>query len=673
MKDSFIIELIQNVALLITFSMIYDYFWARDDIKRSFAFKVVSGLFLGGLGIALILTPYTFQQGLVFDTRSVLLSISGLFLGPIPTIVAMIIVGGYRIMLGGYGIYMGLAVVLTSGTIGILWSYVRPNWKMKNHFLELLYLSITVHLVMLACTLLLPVEVRFETFTNILLPVLFLYPIAGVLLGLLMLKQRKVWENKKALDISEERWHFALEGAGDGVWDWNVENNEVFYSKRWKNMLGYEEYEIENKFEVWKELLFWEDKEAVFKNLNDFLNCTDGLYQSEYRLRRKDGSYAWILSRGKAMSRDANGRPIRCIGTHKDITDRKNTEEALIKSEQYTKSILSSIPDLIFVFDNNGVYLDYKSGNKNNLAVPFEKFINKTVFDVLPNHVATLIKNGIDFVFVNDEATQVEYVLELNDESCFFECHITPFDTSKVVALVRNITDRRKIEIMLRNSEEQLKSFASHLQSVREEERAMLAREIHDDLTQTLVAIKIELGMLSQKTAKYLQEGGAVDEFSLKLNKLVGMVDGTIKTSRRIMSGLRSDVLELLGFVDALKLHINSFQEQYDVCCTFVNEVKDLNLDHDHSLVLFRIVQESFVNIAKHACATDVKVKLIVVDGKLILEICDNGVGFDTSAPVSNESYGLIGLKERAILLNANVEIISVLSEGTTVRVSMVL
>lgn len=668
MKDSFIIELIQNVALLITFSMIYDYFWARDGIKRNFSFKIMSGVFLGGLGIALILTPYTFEQGLVFDTRSVLLSISGLFLGPIPTIVAMIIVGGYRILLGGNGVYMGLAVIVSSGTIGMLWSYLRPHWKEKNQFLELLSLSVTVHLAMLACTLLLPASVRAETFTNILFPVLFLYPVAGVLLGLFMLKQGRVWENKKALDISEERWHFALEGAGDGVWDWNVETNEVFFSTRWKNMLGYNDDEIENKFDVWKELIFSEDIEAVFKNFNKFLNSTDGLYQAEYRLRCKDGSYAWILARGKAMTRDNNGRPLRCIGTHKDITDRKNTEEALIKSEQYTKSILSSIPDLIFVFDNNGIYLDYKSGDKNNLAVPFEKFINKSVFEVLPENVASVLKNGIDAVFADGDAIIVDYELDINDETCFFECHITPFYTSKVVALVRNVTDRKRIENKLRDSEEQLKSFAAHLQSVREEERSMLAREIHDDLSQTLVAIKIDLGMLGQRVSKYLCTETS-DEFSMQFNKLVGIVDGTIKTSRRIMSGLRSEVLELLGFIDALKLHITSFQEQYNISCFFINEIPTLNLDKDRSLALFRIVQETFVNIVKHASATEVRVQLKMIDNKLVLEISDNGIGFDMKKRPRNDAYGLIGMKERAILLNATVDFISTVSKGTMVRV----
>jgi len=670
MNDSFIIELIQNVALLITFSMIYDYFWARDDVKRNFAFKIMSGVILGGLGIALILTPYTFQQGLVFDTRSVLLSISGLFLGPIPTIVAMIIVGGYRVLLGGSGVYMGLAVIASSGTIGILWYYLRPRWKEKNQLVELLCLSVIVHLAMLTCTLLLPTAVREVTFKNILFPVLFLYPVSGVLLGLFMLRQGRAWKNKIALDISEERWHFALEGAGDGVWDWNVETNEVFFSTQWKNMLGYNDNEIENKFEVWEQLLFSEDSEAFFEKLNEFLNRTDGLFQSEYRLRCKDGSYVWILARGKAMTRDNNGKPLRCIGTHKDITDRKNTEDALIKSEQYTKSILLSIPDLIFVFDNNGVYLDYKSGDKNNLAVPFEKFIYKSVFEVLPENVASVIKNGIDSVFADGDVMTVEYELDINDEACFFECHITPFNTSKVVALVRNVTDRRRIENKLRNSEEQLKSFAAHLQSIREEERSMLAREIHDDLSQTLIAIKIDLGMLSQRTSKYFHEDTS-NEFNMQFNKLVGMVDGTIKTSRRIMSGLRSEVLELLGFVDALKLHINSFQEQYGIRCYFENEIVALNLDQDRSLALFRIVQESFANIIKHAAATEVKVQLMMVDEKLVLEICDNGIGFDTKVRAHNEAYGLIGMRERAILLNATVDFISTVSKGTMVRISV--
>jgi hypothetical protein len=103
MEKSFIIGLLQNIALLLTFSMVYDYFWTRRRTKQNLFFKIVSGIFLGILGIVLILTPWTYIDGIIFDTRSVILCVSGLFLGLIPTVIAVVITATYRILLGGPG------------------------------------------------------------------------------------------------------------------------------------------------------------------------------------------------------------------------------------------------------------------------------------------------------------------------------------------------------------------------------------------------------------------------------------------------------------------------------------------------------------------------------------------------------------------------------------------
>jgi hypothetical protein len=107
MKDTFLLGLIQNIAVLLTFSMLYDYFWARNSGRRTFLYKLGTGFFVGGVGVVLILTPWTFTEGLFFDTRSVLLSVSGLFLGGIPTVIAMLILAIYRLVLGGPGVWMG--------------------------------------------------------------------------------------------------------------------------------------------------------------------------------------------------------------------------------------------------------------------------------------------------------------------------------------------------------------------------------------------------------------------------------------------------------------------------------------------------------------------------------------------------------------------------------------
>ncbi len=138
---------------------------------------------------------------------------------------------------------------------------------------------------------------------------------------------------------SEARWHFALEGAGDGVWDWNAETGEVFFSPRWKAMLGYGEEEIGNTFSEWRDRVHPDDLEAAEKEVRRHLEGEAPSYVSEHRLRCKDGSYKWILDRGKVLTRDREGRPQRVIGTHTDITERKRGE---VEKERLQAQFLQS-------------------------------------------------------------------------------------------------------------------------------------------------------------------------------------------------------------------------------------------------------------------------------------------------------------------------------------------
>ncbi len=113
MEKSILIGLIQNIAILLSLSMLYDYFWSREENYKNLPFKFITGFILGGIGIVLILTPWHFIPGIIFDTRSVVLSIAGLFFGLIPTITAMVITALYRLIMGGAGAYMGMAIGLS--------------------------------------------------------------------------------------------------------------------------------------------------------------------------------------------------------------------------------------------------------------------------------------------------------------------------------------------------------------------------------------------------------------------------------------------------------------------------------------------------------------------------------------------------------------------------------
>lgn len=148
---------------------------------------------------------------------------------------------------------------------------------------------------------------------------------------------------RKAIEVelrsSEERWHFALEGSGDGVWDWNIQTNQVYFSTQWKLMLGYNDTEIENKFEEWEKRVFPEDLALWQQDLNKHLNGETDVFINEHRLLCKDGTFKWILDRGKVVERGLDQKALRIIGTHTDITNRKLLEEQLKKGIEKEKEL----------------------------------------------------------------------------------------------------------------------------------------------------------------------------------------------------------------------------------------------------------------------------------------------------------------------------------------------
>jgi signal transduction histidine kinase/CheY-like chemotaxis protein len=204
MKDSIIIGLLQNTAILLAFSLVYDYLWIKSEGTRNILNKILTGLVIGVIGIILMLTPWILIPGIVFDTRSVMLSVSGLFFGATPTIIAILITGIFRISLGGDGVWMGIAVIVLSGAIGILWNKIRPLWKSSHYIADLVFLGFVVHLVMLGCTIFLPSGQRLSILKTLSVPILSIYPLSTVLLGSLMFRQYKNWQNRKASEKLRE-------------------------------------------------------------------------------------------------------------------------------------------------------------------------------------------------------------------------------------------------------------------------------------------------------------------------------------------------------------------------------------------------------------------------------------------------------------------------------------
>ena len=232
-------------------------------------------------------------------------------------------------------------------------------------------------------------------------------------------------------------------------------------------------------------------------------------------------------------------------------------------------------------------------------------------------------------------------------------------------ALTLEIAERKVIEEDLRRAEERLRAFAAHIESVREDERARLAREFHDELGQALTGLKMDLSWLKKRLPKESREAVA------RMKSMFRLVDATIQSVRRISSALRPQVLDDVGLIGTLKWQATEFQVRTGIRCKVDLPAEHLALDRAQSTAIFRILQEALANVARHAGATRVDISLRVNTDHFILKIVDNGRGVSEADLRNQKSFGLLGIRERAFLLGGNVDIKGKGGKGTTVTLSI--
>ena len=227
------------------------------------------------------------------------------------------------------------------------------------------------------------------------------------------------------------------------------------------------------------------------------------------------------------------------------------------------------------------------------------------------------------------------------------------------ISVIEDITEMKRAEQELRDSSEQLRSLAAHLLSVREEERARISREVHDELGQSLTAVKMDLAWLEGR----LQRGN--DQMLERIRSTRQLADSIIQSIRRISTELRPAVLDL-GLAEAVEWQVQEFQARSGIQCKVRLLTREV-VASNASTAMFRIFQETLTNVARHAHATRVEVVLQKQQDRLVLLIHDNGRGFDQTDPSLSKSLGLLGMRERAAILGGQVNISSTPGKGTTV------
>jgi two-component system, NarL family, sensor histidine kinase UhpB len=392
----------------------------------------------------------------------------------------------------------------------------------------------------------------------------------------------------------------------------------------------------------------------------------------EYRLMRADGQYRWLLGHGSPRIA-SNGAFLGYVGSCADVTDRK-VEGAASDMQGRFDRLIDNADDLVYrtrVFPTRVVEYVSSAARAITGYAP-EAFYADPYLTVKAVH-----PDDRHFVVMADPIDpsnlQTHFTLRWvhPDGKIVWAEHrrVPVYDASgKLVAIegiARDITERVETQLRMRESEEQMRQLAARVQSAREDERASLARELHDELGQTLTAVKLEIGRAAEAMTSEHVTPRSVD----RLQSLVGLIEIGIETVKRLSTELRPPALDHLGLPAAVRWEAMSFRSRTGIRC-HVHAVKEgTALDKEQQTALFRIFQEALTNIVRHASASAVHVTLAERPRTFELRIRDNGGGITDTQLRDPRSIGLLGMRERATLVGGTFNIAGQRGKGTLVTV----
>ena len=279
---------------------------------------------------------------------------------------------------------------------------------------------------------------------------------------------RDVTERKRAegaLRTSEERFHFAIEATNEGLWDWNVKTNAVYFSPQWIRLLGYRPEEVTGSTAFFYEILHPEDTPRMTEVLQAHLDGRTPVKELEVRLRHKSGEYRWYLDRGKVVARDIDGQPLRMVGTIADITERKQAERELAEALSNLQTIMETVPDVIFVLDLEGRLSKWNRRLETVTGYTHEELLGKSALEMVPTSEAEPTSAAIQQAFEAGYAELEGHLLTKDGRAILYHWNGAPFTDlhGRVVGITgvgRDITDRKQTEALLRSSEERFRLVA---------------------------------------------------------------------------------------------------------------------------------------------------------------------------------------------------------------------
>jgi diguanylate cyclase (GGDEF)-like protein/PAS domain S-box-containing protein len=455
-------ELIINMSLLLTISIIINILFVKYE-KRKNLFNILLGAVIGIVGIFLMLNTVTVSSGIVFDTRSILVSVSGLFFGFVPTAVAVVIISFYRIAMGGAGAFTGVLVTVMTAAAGVVWNRLRLKTildrKWYKNWIEFYLFGVSAHIIMLLCMFSLPPDMIWVILGEISLPILVIYPIGSLLLCIVLYTSFRNVQTNMDLEKSELHFRTMFEQAPIGI---SITSNRrvSYFNEAYLKITGRSREDIENH--GWESYTHPDDLQKDMEKYEDLAAGRIEGYELTKRYVRPDASVVWVNITVAALKlKNQTGNESLCMV--QDITDIVEAETNQRESEnryrklylEYQKkqrlliSLLNSIPDLIFYKDPDSIYMGCNRA--------FEKFVGKNEteivghsdFDLFNYDTASLFKE-MDMVMMRqkDQRKNEEIVTYPDGNKVTLETLKTPFydpdgNVLGLIGVSRDITERK--------------------------------------------------------------------------------------------------------------------------------------------------------------------------------------------------------------------------------------
>lgn len=686
MSNSILLGLVQNAAILLSLSILNEYLWVNTETK-SRTKQILFGIIIGAIGIILMMTSWKASSGIVFDTRSVALSISGLFFGAIPTVVAMIITGAYRLSMGGEGALMGVAVIISSGTIGIIWRRLLPRIGNQLKWIELLLMGFVVHIAMLFCTFLLPIEKIYSTLSYLVLPLLTIYPFVNMLVGLFMNRQLQNAQNRSSLSSTEEKYSRLYESMSDAYVVMDIEHNILECNFAFQEILGYSEKELLkiNCRDITPEKWFEVD-ENVIKKVH--IHESSQVYEKE--CIKKNGTLVPIELRVHLL-RDEYNEPKGYWAIIRDISVRKNAINDIDNERARLETILETVPEMIWLKDRVGYYL---ACNNN-----FAEFIGMHEKDLVGNSDHSIYEDSelADFYFKKDlEVIESKSTIRFvswaksakTDKKILTETIKTPMYDSKgnitgVLGVSRDISEIKKAEEDLRKAKDQAEE-SDKLKSI------FLANMSHEIRT-PMNAIMGFSELLVDSGIEEVERMQYVNIIQQSGNRLLQIIDDIVDLSKLEMNqiAIKDSEFNLFDLIQE-SIDINENGEllkskpNLELVLKSDSELQNLTIKSDSTRVQ-QILDNLIDNSIKFSESGRVEIgcNLIESNNRPFIEVYvkDDGIGIpedrheviferfrqgDEDQFIDGTGLGLSICKGLVELLGGNIRFESELGEGST-------